>query len=134
MQDESGGVLIDDGSAFLAADIGRDQFTFYRGGRETFIPECDRQLCELGEITGECARRLCSRPFAAIHIDRQAKYKSDCRTFSRECDYAPRVRGERLARDSLDGGCKLSIGVTGGDPDRLGSKVEPNQSPADGQM
>ena len=44
LQDIDGGVLIDDGGAFLSAHIGGDQRAFDRGGRQTLVPERDRQI------------------------------------------------------------------------------------------
>src|SRR5215510_3479263 len=134
LQDKSGGVLIDDGGTFLTTDIGSDQFALYRSSRKPLVPQSDRQFSEPGKVAGECTSRLRSRAFAPIHIDRQAEDESDCGAFGRESIYARGVRGEGLARDGLDRRCKLSIGVTDCDSDRLRSKIEPDQNSAGGQM
>src|SRR5215510_14661187 len=78
LQDEGGGVLVDHLGALLAARIGLDQDALDRDGREPLVPQTDRQLGHPRKVARKRARRLRARPFAAVHVDGQAKHEA-CR-------------------------------------------------------
>src|SRR5262249_4324913 len=134
LQDEGGSVLIDHGSTLPAADVGGNQFPLHRDGRKPLIPQSNRQFGELGEIAGEGAGRLRARALAAIHIDWQAKHESDGGAFTRKLEHALRVGGEALSCDGLHARCELSIGIAGGNADRLGAEIEADERPTGGQV
>jgi hypothetical protein len=134
LQDESGGVLIDHSGALGAADIGCDQFAFNRNGREPFVPQCDRQLSQFCKIARKGARGLRTRPFAAVHIERQAEHNSGSRSLGRECKHAPCVGSEGCASDCLDARREFSIRIARSDADRLGSEIKANECAASGQV
>ena len=134
LQDEDRGVLVDHRRALFAADIGGDQLALDRGGGQPFVPERDRQFGELGEIAREGAHRLRARPFAAVHVQRQAEHEAGAAALRGEREQTLGVEREGLARDGLDAGGEPPVGIGGGDADGLGADVEAEQRAARRQV
>ena len=63
-------------------------------------------------------------------FDGQAEHEAGGRALGGECQHALRVGGEALARDGLDTGGELAVGVADRDANRLGAEVEADQTTA----
>jgi hypothetical protein len=76
LQDEDGGVLVDDFGTPHAADVFGDQLALDCRGRQPLVPQPDRQRGQPGQIAGEGAGRLRPGALAAVHVDRQAEHEA----------------------------------------------------------
>jgi len=56
LQNEHGGMLIDDLGAAGAGHVGGDQLALDRGGGEALVPQRDRELRQARQIAGKGAR------------------------------------------------------------------------------
>ena len=88
----------------------------------------------LGEIAREGARRLRARALRSVHVERQAEHEADRAPLRRERQDPVGIDGEGLARDGFDAGREPAVRIGGGDADRLGAEVEPDQGAARRQM
>lgn len=126
-------MLVDDGFAFGAADIGSNQFAFDRRRRQPFIPKRDWQLGQPGEISCERARRLRARPLGAVHIDRKPEHEGDGTPLLRELNQARRIEREASARNGFDRSRDPAIRIADSDTDGFGAEIETDQRAANRQ-
>src|SRR5439155_14028729 len=134
LENESGSVLIDDFGAAGARHIRRDQLALDCGGGQPLVPKRDRKIGQPREIAGKGARRLRTRPFAAVHVDGQAENEGDRLSLGGQREQARCVGGKIPARDSLDGRREPPVGIACRHANRLAAEIKPDQGAASRQM
>ena len=88
----------------------------------------------LREIAGKRPGRLRARPFAGVHVDRQAEHEADGVALGGDREQPRRVGLEGLALDGLDAGGEPAVGIGHRDADGLGAEIEPDQRAAFGPV
>jgi hypothetical protein len=127
-------VLIDHCGALAAADVGRDQLTFDRGGRQALVPQGDGKIGEARKVAGKGARRLRARTLRSIHVDRQAEHETDRATLGGKPQKPRRVGGKTRALDGLDAGRKPPVRIADRNANGLGAEIEADQRAARAKM
>jgi hypothetical protein len=121
-------------AALLPGDVEFDHLALHCHGRQPLVPERDRQVAQPQQVLGEGSHRLAARPFAAIHVDRQADHQPGDDAVVHDPQQFLRIGGELGAADGADRRGQRQARIRHRHADRLLAQVEPDQPPVGGQQ
>lgn len=131
LQDVGGGGAVNHGPAALATQIRlADQHPVDGGGRETLIPERERQVDLDQQVARELAHALALRPLRAVHAHRQADHDTADLVLPAQHGEARKIVSIALAFEHTVGGGHGAGLVGNGESNPLRTDVEPEQAPA----